>query len=170
MSGKTIAVVIGAGAVIVAGVVFFAGTTPPPIIIGDSSVVVSHDSITKKSSTEIEVYKWPRKVRSINVSHGSLPYEATELVADDAEWNLTGAKGTVRVDHIAQSFGRKKVVVTCPSGWQGTGTYYVCNGEKFTPATLTFTDTKHTCSNGAKSCELKCTSTSGYCGLELEYK
>ena|SRR5258708_6983405 len=169
MSGKTIAVTIGVVAAIGIGVVVIATSTPPPIIIGDSSVVVSHDSITKKSSTEIEVYRWLRKVRSINVSHGSLPYEATEHV-EDAEWNLIGAKGTVRVDHIPNSLGGKKVVVTCPSGWQGTGTYYVCSGEKFTPATLTFTDNNHTCSNGAKSCELKCTSTSGYCGLELEYK
>src|SRR5216684_2419392 len=130
MSGKTITVAIGAGAVIVAGVVFFAGTTPPPIIIGDGSTNVSFESITKRTSTEIEAYKLFRKVRSIKVVNGSDIVEATVPV-DDAEWYLTGANGTVRADHKSH-FPGKGVFAVCPSGWHGTGTLYVCNGDPFT--------------------------------------
>ena len=147
---------------------WFATKTDQPIIIGDSSVNVSHDSLTKKTSNEIEAHKAFHEVHSIKVVNGSDIVEKTVSV-DNAEWYLTGAKGTVRVDHKPH-FPGKGAFVTCASGWHGTGTLYVCNGDTFTPATLTFTDA-HTCSiNGASSCVLECKSKIGYCRLELEYK
>jgi hypothetical protein len=166
MTGTQIAVTAVALTGAAALALWFASKTDPPIIIGDGSVFVSHDSITAANGNkELEAFKAFHKVRTIAVIDRS-GSTVLSIPVKDRKWSLTSAGGAVHVDRRSHTFGLG-ITGTCPSAWQGTGTYFVCSDDKLTPATLTFTDGN--CPNtGSASCTLSC--PSAYCRLELDYK
>ena len=166
MSGTKTAAIAVAATGLAAVLLYYATTVDPPIIIGDGSVFISHDGITKNSATDIETSKLLHKVLSITVIDRS-GSAASPLDVKNRKWTLTNATNQVVFDSRSKTLG-DGVGGTCKSGWQGTGTYYVCHDDKLTPATLTFTDGKNCPNTTTPACTLSC--TSGYCMLVLEYK
>jgi hypothetical protein len=168
MSGTKIA----AAAVVITGavavVLWKANTVDPPIYVGDGSVFFSHDSITTNSPTQEEAFKHLHKVRTIKVIDLSGTVSQT-IPVKDRQWGLTSANNRIRFDFDWRDFGLAVGIVgTCPSPWQGGGTYYACSDDRLTPATLTFTDGQNCPGTSTPTCTLAC--PSGSCKVELEYK